>query len=66
MYQLRYTDLWHPGKAFSFPCDEQGHVNLDLLSEHAKESYLYVRAMVGRDYSLPVVQGNWGQGAKPQ
>jgi hypothetical protein len=40
----------------AFPCDANGHVNLDGLSEAARNNYLYARALVGREFSTPAVQ----------
>lgn len=54
-FQLRYSSLFDSGRGFSFPCDAEGHVDLDRLSEKARNNYLYVRALVGRDFSTPTV-----------
>lgn len=54
-YEIRYQPLSKGGLALSFPCDERGHVHLDALSEHARNSYLYARAVVGREYARPAV-----------
>jgi hypothetical protein len=55
-YELRFKSLFDEGRAYSFPCDEAGHVNLDALSERARINYLYARAVVGREFSMPAVQ----------
>jgi hypothetical protein len=54
-FQLRYLSLFDSGRGFSFPCDAQGHVDLDGLSDHSRDNYLYARALVGRDYQVPVL-----------
>ena len=54
-YELRFQSLFHQGRAMSFPCDAEGHVDLDALSERARENYLYARAVVGREYAVPAV-----------
>jgi hypothetical protein len=54
-FQILFQSLYSPGRALAFPCDACGHVDLDLLSEHARENYFFARAMVGRDYSAPCV-----------
>lgn len=54
-YQLRFQSLFDPGRGYAFPCDEQGHVDLDELSEQARNNYLYARAMVGREVATPAV-----------
>jgi len=55
-YELRFQSLFDGGRALSFPCDAGGDVQLDRLSEHAMENYLFARAVVGREYANPVVQ----------
>lgn len=55
-FELRYTSLFNEGRALSFPCDDQGHVDLDALSERALQNYLYARAVVGREFSVPSVR----------
>jgi hypothetical protein len=54
-FELRYRSLSPHRCGFAFPCDAHGRVNLDELSEPARENYLYARAMVGRDLLLPQV-----------
>jgi len=54
-YEIRFQSLFHEGRALSFPCDSQGRVELDALSDRARENYLYARAVVGRDYAYPAV-----------
>jgi hypothetical protein len=54
-YELRYQSLFFSGRALEFPCDADGHVSLDTLSERALENYLYARAMVGREFAFPSV-----------
>ncbi|MBS0440675.1 MAG: hypothetical protein JSR38_01885 [Proteobacteria bacterium] len=55
-YELRFQSLFHEGRALAFPCDSEGHVDLDALSERARGNYLYARAVVGREYATPAVQ----------
>lgn len=54
--ELRYESLSNAGRALCFPCDEQGHVPLDELSERALANLLFVRAAVGRDYAYPMIR----------
>ncbi|MCF8203624.1 MAG: hypothetical protein K9J82_01000 [Methylotenera sp.] len=54
-YELRFESLFQSGRALAFPCDAQGGVRLDALSERARQNYLFARAVVGRDYANPVV-----------
>lgn len=55
-FELRFQSLFSEGRALAFPCDGQGHVALDALSERARLNYLYARAVVGREYAVPTVQ----------
>ncbi len=55
-YLLRFESLFHAGRGLSFPCDERGQVLLDLLSDQARENYLFARAVVGHEYATPVIQ----------
>jgi hypothetical protein len=58
-YEIRFQSLFNEGRGLSFPCDEQGNVLLDALSERARENYLYARAVVGREYAYPKVRRTW-------
>jgi hypothetical protein len=55
-FEIRFQSLFHEGRALSFPCDEQGHVAMDALSDRARENYLYARAVIGREYAYPMVR----------
>ncbi len=55
-YELRFQSLFHEGRAFAFPCDATGRVDLDTLSDRARNNYLFARAVVGRDVDVPRVQ----------
>ena len=52
---IRFQSLFNAGKSLAFPCDAEGHVPLDDLSERARENYLYARAVVGREFAFPAV-----------
>ena len=53
-YELRYQSLVD-GRGYAFPCDPEGHVDLDQLSDRARNDYLFARALVGRDMAAPAV-----------
>ncbi|ROZ62928.1 hypothetical protein [Ramlibacter sp. WS9] len=55
-FQLCFRSLFQSGRGFSFPCDPQGHVDLDQLSDKVRNNYLFARAMVGRDLAVPAVE----------
>ena len=44
------------GRGFASPCDAQGKVDLDALSDRARNNYFYARAMVGRELAVPAVE----------
>jgi hypothetical protein len=54
-YELRYQSLFNAGRAYAFPCDAAGHVDMDSLSDAARENYLYARTVVGREFATPSV-----------
>jgi hypothetical protein len=55
-FQLSFRSLFDSGRGYAFPCDRQGQVDLDRLSEHARINYLFARAMVGRELAVPAVE----------
>ncbi len=54
-FEVRFASLFRQGFGFAFPCDRQGHVDMDTLSERARTNYFYARAMVGRESAQPRV-----------
>ena len=58
-YELRFHSLFDPGRGYAFPCDAAGHVALDALGERARISYFSARTLIGREFSMPVVQPTW-------
>lgn len=55
-YQLCFRSLFNSGRGYAFPCDPEGQVDLDAMSERARNNYFYARAMVGRELSVPAVE----------
>lgn len=54
-YEARFCSLFDEGRELAFPCDAQGKVNLDGLSDRARNNYFYARALIGREFARPVV-----------
>jgi len=54
-FELRYRSLSPFHCDYAFPCDAHGQVDLDQLSERARENYLFARATVGCDLRSPEV-----------
>jgi hypothetical protein len=55
-YELRFQSLFDEGRAYAFPCDAAGHVDMDRLSDRARQNYLYARTVVGREVAMPAVR----------
>ena len=55
-FELRFQSLFDSGRGFAFPCDPNGQVDLNRLSDRARNNYLYARAMVGRELATPAVR----------
>jgi hypothetical protein len=54
-FQIRFSSLFQEGRALSFPCDANGRVDMDAMSERARNNYLFAHAMVGREFATPLV-----------
>jgi hypothetical protein len=55
-YELRFQSIFDAGRAYAFPCDAAGHVDIDALSDKARLNYLYARTVIGREFSMPAVR----------
>lgn len=53
-YELRFAALFNTGRGYAFPCDANGNVDIDCLTERARANYFYARTTIGRDFSSPV------------
>lgn len=54
-FELSYRGLFDPGHSSTFPCDPQGCVALNRLSDRAHVNYQLARTKVGFDLAAPVV-----------
>lgn len=54
-YELRFISLFNRGRGFAFPCDADGRVEIDQLSERGRLNYFYARVVVGFELSGPTV-----------
>ena len=52
---LLFQSLIDACASCAFPCDSRGHVDMDALSDAARENYLYARAVMGREFAAPAV-----------
>jgi hypothetical protein len=55
-HEIRFQSLFSEGRALSFPCDRKGRVDFDSMSPRVTNNYLFARAMIGREYAMPVVR----------
>ena len=55
-FELRFASLFDDGRGYAFPCDADGTVDLDAMSERLRNNYLYVRTLIGRDFTPPAVR----------
>ena len=54
-HYLFFGGLFPAVRSLAFPCDPGGHVDMDEMSERARDNYLFARTVVGCDYDVPVV-----------
>ncbi len=54
-FEVRFASLFNGGRGYAFPCSADGSVDLDAVSEQARNNYLFARAMVGREFAWPAV-----------
>jgi hypothetical protein len=55
-FEIRFDSLFNEGRGYAFPCDREGRVDLDAVSDRARNNYLFARAMVGCEFASPVVR----------
>jgi len=55
-FELRFRSLFDEGRGYSFPCDAAGNVDIDALSEGARNNYFFAHSVIGRDFATPAVQ----------
>jgi hypothetical protein len=55
-FELSFRPLTENSRSFAFPCDPEGRVDMDQLSDRTRNNYLYARAMVGRELAVPAVR----------
>ncbi len=53
---LRFQHLHDHGRAFSFPCNADGDVEMSPLSNTSRANYMRACQSVGTDFAQPVVK----------
>lgn len=56
-FVLRFTGLFDRGRGYAFPCDADGRVDVEGLSDQARSNYFHACAVVGKELSAPIVTG---------
>ena len=54
-FELRFQSLFNEGLGLAFPCDAQGRVDMDRLTERARINYLGARTLIGREFAMPML-----------
>ncbi len=54
-FELRFQSLFNEGRGLVFPCDAQGRVDIDSLSQPLRLNYLYARTLIGREFAMPAL-----------
>ena len=52
-FELRFLSLFDEGRGWAFPCDADGRVDLDRLSDRARDNYFFAHSVIGREVTLP-------------
>jgi hypothetical protein len=52
-FELRIPSLFHEGRGLAFPCDAQGHVDIDHLPLRARRNLVHALARIGREFATP-------------
>ncbi len=55
-YELRFQSLFHSGRALVFPCDCEGEVKWEAMTDGARANFLRAQGSVGREYAAPAIQ----------
>jgi hypothetical protein len=53
LHVLHYQSLSLGERSYDFPCDGEGHVHLDQLTERQRNDYFYARVVVGNSLAAP-------------
>ena len=57
-YELCFHDLTDKACVWRFPCDAAGRVDLDSLTERARQDYYFARMVIGRVFRSPDVKSS--------
>jgi hypothetical protein len=55
-FELRFQSLFNQGRGLAFPCDAKGQVDMDAMTDRARNNYLCARTLIGREWATPRLQ----------
>ena len=55
-YELYFQSVLYRDTGWAFPCDAEGRVDMDAMTERARNNYLFARALVGIELDTPCVR----------
>ena len=56
VFELRFDALRAAHPSLAFPCDADGHVDLDQLCDRSRRDYLFAHTLIGRHFTPPVIR----------
>lgn len=55
-FELLFESLRDGGRSYAFPCDGNGHVDMDTMTPRALNEYLFARACIGLELARPSIR----------
>lgn len=55
-FELRFQSLFNEGRGLAFPCDAAGQVDMDRLTDRARNNYFCARTLIGREFATPTLR----------
>lgn len=55
-YELHFQSMLQRSRDWTFPCDSEGHVDMNAMTERDRINYLFARALMGIDLDLPRIR----------
>ena len=57
-FRLHFRPLPPASRDYAVPCDAQGQVDLDALTDQARLDYFFARTVIGRQFAMPALELN--------
>jgi hypothetical protein len=55
-FELLFQSFGDEDRGMVFPCDAAGRVDMDQMSDATRNNYLFARALMGRDFTAPMLR----------